>query len=98
MTSLVRANLLFNELNQISVSPPGVTRASFGALENAANEINRLVAQLIGLNYHTDSTDYLCVTLPGRNRHLLAIMTGSHLDNVPHGGDFDGRRAYFLDL
>lgn len=65
MTPIDRAKRLFNELHEISVSPLGVTHASFAASENAAHEIIRRESQLIGLNHNADSIGNFYETLPG---------------------------------
>ncbi|MEO0402441.1 MAG: Zn-dependent hydrolase, partial [Pseudomonadota bacterium] len=85
MSALDRAKRLFEELATISVDPPGVTRASFGPLENAAHDIIRREAEALGLEQLTDAVGNLYVTLPGRDRDAPVLMTGSHLHSVPHG-------------
>ena len=45
MTALDRAERLFNELAKISADAPGVTRASFSPIENAAHDIIRREAK-----------------------------------------------------
>lgn len=44
----------------------------------------------IGLEPATDGAANLFLTLPGRDRSLPPLMTGSHLDSQPTGGRFDG--------
>ncbi|MCR9107389.1 hydantoinase/carbamoylase family amidase [uncultured Marivita sp.] len=98
MTPLDRAERLFDELAQISADPPGVTRASFGPVENAAHGIIAREAGNIGLEARTDDIGNLYVTLPGRDRDAPVLMTGSHLDSVPHGGNYDGAAGVLAGL
>src|SRR5579864_3175759 len=38
------------------------------------------------------------MTLPGLERALPAIIIGSHLDSVPHGGNYDGAAGVIAGL
>lgn len=98
MAALDRATRLFDALARISADPPGVTRASFGTIEHAAHDMIRREAEDIGLEHHTDDIGNLYVTLPGQDRSLPVLMTGSHLDSVPHGGNFDGAAGVLAGL
>ena len=98
MTALARADRLFSELEQASADPPGVTRASFGAGEAAGHAMIVREARALDLEQRTDAIGNLYVTLPGRDRDAPALMTGSHLDSVPHGGNFDGAAGVLAGL
>ena len=98
MTALDRAERLFAELAGMSADPPGVTRPSFSAQEQAAHDMIRREAQAIGLDTTTDAIGNLYVTLPGRDRSAPVLMTGSHMDSVPHGGNFDGAAGVLAGL
>ena len=98
MSALERAKRLFAELGEISADPPGVTRASFGTVENAAHAMIRREANIIGLENRTDAIGNFYVTLPGRDRSVPVVMTGSHLDSVPHGGNYDGAAGVLAGL
>ncbi|MCV3273460.1 hydantoinase/carbamoylase family amidase [Roseobacter sinensis] len=98
MTPLARAEQLFAALAEMSADPPGVTRASFGPGENAAHAIIRREAVSLGFETCTDEIGHLYVTLPGSDRTLPVLMTGSHLDSVPHGGNFDGAAGVLAGL
>ena len=98
MTGLERAARLFDELALNSSDPPGVTRDSFGAGENAAHAIINREAELLGLETRKDVIGNLYVTLAGRDRSAPVLMTGSHLDSVPHGGNFDGAAGVLAGL
>jgi N-carbamoyl-L-amino-acid hydrolase len=81
-----------------SADPPGVTRASFGVGERMAHAAARAVAEGLGLAVTVDPIGTLMMTLPGRDRSLPAGMIGSHLDSVPHGGNFDGAAGVAMGL
>ncbi len=98
MSVFDRARRLFDELARIGSDPPGITRASFGSVENAAHDIIRREAEDIGLQHRTDAVGNLYVTLPGRDRTAPVLMTGSHLDSVPHGGNYDGAAGVLAGL
>lgn len=44
----------------------------------------------LGLEVAVDRIGNVTATLPGRDRSLAAVMTGSHIDTVRTGGRFDG--------
>lgn len=80
----------FDHLRQHSKGRLGVTRASYGDGEQMAHELMQAIGQTLGLEKRIDAAGNLYLTLPGRDRSLPAIMTGSHLDSVPEGGNYDG--------
>lgn len=98
MSAFDRAKRLFTELAELSADPPGVTRASFGLLECAAHDMIRREAEAIGLEHRADVVGNLYVTLPGRDRTAPVLMTGSHLDSVRHGGNYDGAAGVLAGL
>lgn len=89
---------LFAELADVSTDAPGVTRASFGPGEAAAHAMIIREAKRIGLEHRTDAIGNLYVTLAGFDRNAPVLMTGSHLDSVPHGGNFDGAAGVLAGL
>ncbi|MBI1218151.1 MAG: hydantoinase/carbamoylase family amidase [Rhodobacteraceae bacterium] len=88
MTAFAAA--LLDELRAASLDPPGVTRDSYGPGEQRAHDILRRVGRDLGVEERVDAAGNLYMTRPGRDRGLPAIVIGSHLDSVPHGGNFDG--------
>jgi len=98
LTPLDRAARLFDELATVTADAPGVTRASFGAGEAAAHAMIIREAMAIGLEHRTDAIGNLYITLPGADRAAPVLMTGSHLDSVPHGGNFDGAAGVLAGL
>lgn len=81
---------LYSDLRSGSSDPPGVTRASFGAGERMAHALVRGLAERMQLEISTDFAGNLYMTLPGSDRAAPCVMLGSHLDSVPHGGNYDG--------
>jgi N-carbamoyl-L-amino-acid hydrolase len=81
-----------------SADAPGVTRASYGPGERMAHAEARARAEQLGLTVTVDPIGTLMMTLPGRDRSLPAGMIGSHLDSVPHGGNFDGAAGVAMGL
>jgi N-carbamoyl-L-amino-acid hydrolase len=80
----------FDHLRRHSRSRLGVTRASYGAGEQMAHDLMQGIGQSLGLEQRIDAAGNLYLTLPGRDRSRPAILTGSHLDSVPEGGNYDG--------
>ena len=85
-------------LRENSLDPPGVSRASFGPGERMAHARLAEVARGLGLMLQTDFVGNLFVTQPGREPSLPVVMIGSHLDAVPHGGNFDGAAGVAIGL
>lgn len=81
---------LFAELRRMSFDGVGITRESFGRLETAAQDMIARVAIEHGLVVERDRARNLVVSLPGRHPGRPFIATGSHLDSVPRGGNYDG--------
>lgn len=89
---------LFARLRAASLDLPGVTRASYGEGEAAAHAIMADAARGLGLEVSADAIGTLRMVLPGTDRDLPAVAIGSHLDSVPHGGNYDGAAGVVLGL
>jgi N-carbamoyl-L-amino-acid hydrolase len=92
------AEQLFAELQAGTVDAPGVTRAAYGEGEEFAHGIMRREAASLGLSETVDAAGNLYLTLPGANPALPAWVVGSHLDSVPHGGNYDGTAGVLAGL
>ncbi|MFC4278084.1 Zn-dependent hydrolase [Achromobacter aloeverae] len=92
------AERLFERLRAQSHDGVGMTRDSYGAGEQAAHETMADCARQLGLVVRRDAALNLYLTLPGRRRDLPAVMTGSHLDSVPRGGNYDGAAGVVAGL
>jgi len=89
---------MFAALAAATADPPGVTRVSYGTGEQFAHDLARAEARALGCEIRTDAAGNLYMTLPGRDRTLPCLLTGSHLDSVPHGGNFDGAAGVIAGL
>lgn len=95
---LALAERLFAALRERSAAQPGVTRQSYGPGEQAAHELVHAEAEALGLETERDAAGNLYATLPGRDRRRPRIVVGSHLDSVPHGGNYDGAAGVVAGL
>lgn len=68
----------------------GTTRLSYGPEYLAAQEFLRGEMTSAGMQVELDPIGNLIGTYAGREPGLPAVMSGSHLDTVPAGGNFDG--------
>jgi beta-ureidopropionase / N-carbamoyl-L-amino-acid hydrolase len=89
-TETTLAGQWFEHLRTHSRGRLGVTRASYGDGEQMAHDLMQGIGQTLGLEKRIDAAGNLYLTLPGQDRSRPAIMTGSHLDSVPEGGNYDG--------
>lgn len=89
---------LFDQLHTLSFDGVGIVRDTYGEGEERAHKLVAETAQELGLEVRRDAALNLYVTLPGRNRDLPVVMTGSHLDSVPRGGNFDGAAGVVAGL
>jgi N-carbamoyl-L-amino-acid hydrolase len=85
-----RAERLLQSLRERTRDGDGVTRASYGPGEQIGHDIVRAEAETIGLEITTDAAGNLYMTLPGQDRGAPRWISGSHLDSVPNGGNYDG--------
>ena len=81
---------LFDTLREMSRDDPGVTRDAYGEGEERAHRLMREVAQELRLHAEADPAGNLFLTMEGTDLTLPPWIVGSHLDSVPHGGNFDG--------
>ena len=89
---------LFDQLRQDGLDEPGVSRDPYGAGEQRAHATVTRAAETLGLEISHDDAANLYMTLPGRDRTAPALVIGSHLDSVPHGGNFDGAAGVLVGL
>ena len=88
--SMPLARRLFDGIGRRTFADPGFTRISYGEGEQLAHDMVAEEARALGLDCTTDVAGNLYITLPGRDRSLPPWISGSHLDTVPHGGNYDG--------
>jgi len=93
-----RAESCFAALREATQDGPGVTRASYQAGEQAAHDQMAAWARRLDLAVTTDAAGNLSMRWPGSDPSLPAWVTGSHLDSVHRGGNFDGAAGVVAGL
>jgi N-carbamoyl-L-amino-acid hydrolase len=68
----------------------GVNRPAFSLQDRAARRLLYGWASGHGLQASQDAIGNLFLRYPGRDPALAPVLTGSHLDSQPSGGQFDG--------
>ncbi|MEM8972846.1 MAG: Zn-dependent hydrolase [Pseudomonadota bacterium] len=81
---------LFDQFREMSFDGVGISRETYGPGETEAMTVIEMFAQQSGLETQWDAAQNLIVRLPGSEPGLTVVATGSHLDSVPQGGNFDG--------
>ena len=89
---------MFATLAAGSQGHPGIMRDTYGAGENFGHEVMVREATTAGLAVSTDAAANTYATWRGANADAPAILMGSHLDSVPHGGNFDGAAGVIAGL
>ena len=97
LRSELAANL-FARLREMSFDGIGISRETYGPSETAAMELVAKEAEVHGLETEWDAARNMIVRLPGQERRLPAVATGSHLDSVPQGGNYDGAAGVIAGL
>jgi beta-ureidopropionase / N-carbamoyl-L-amino-acid hydrolase len=92
------ASALFDQLRRDGLDEPGVSRDTYGPGEQRGHATVERAARALGLEIATDAAANLYMTLPGRDRTAAHLITGSHLDSVPHGGNYDGAAGVVAGL
>ena len=79
------------KLSTFGANPEGgVSRVAFSPADIAGREYIRKLMQDAGLVVRIDAAGNLIGRREGSESNLPAIMTGSHIDSVPGGGNYDG--------
>ena len=68
----------------------GVTRLSFTEVERAAKDLVASYMRQADLEVREDAAGNLVGRREGSDEGAPVVLTGSHVDSVPSGGDFDG--------
>ncbi len=93
------AEQLFDTLVDLSRDPEGgVTRAPYSPEETSVHKRFGEIAESLGLTVTRDAMANTYMTLPGRDPAAKKILTGSHLDSVKQGGNFDGAAGVVAGL
>jgi N-carbamoyl-L-amino-acid hydrolase len=79
------------ELSKFGANPEGgVSRVAFSEADIAGREYIKKLMQEAGLVVRVDTAGNIIGRRDGADPKLPAIMTGSHIDSVPGGGNYDG--------
>jgi beta-ureidopropionase / N-carbamoyl-L-amino-acid hydrolase len=89
---------LFDQLRRDGLDEPGVSRDPYGPGEQRAHATVTAIARRLGLRIEHDAAANLYMTQPGRDPAAKRVVVGSHLDSVPHGGNFDGAAGVVAGL
>lgn len=81
---------LFATLKARTMDGEGVTRPAWSAADQAAASLIADAARILELEIDHDPAGNVYLTLPGEDRAAPSLLTGSHLDSVPKGGNYDG--------
>src|SRR4051794_11709968 len=92
------ASALFDQLRRDGLDEPGVSRDPYGAGEQRAHATVTAAAERLGLRLEHDAAANLYMTQPGTDAAARRVVVGSHLDSVPHGGNFDGAAGVVAGL
>ena len=92
------AEKLFADVRELTFDGVGVTRESYGRGESAAAEYLRQFAIGEGLSVEVDRAANLVFGLPGVRADAVSVWTGSHIDSVPQGGNYDGLAGVIAGL
>ncbi|MEX2614852.1 MAG: Zn-dependent hydrolase, partial [Alphaproteobacteria bacterium] len=89
---------IFDALRDMSFDGVGVSRETYGPGETGAMELLARTATENGFTVSWDAARNLVVRLEGREHDAPVVATGSHLDSVPVGGNFDGAAGVVAGL
>jgi beta-ureidopropionase / N-carbamoyl-L-amino-acid hydrolase len=84
------AQRIFDAINQHTLPGEGITRPSYSLQETLAMDEVAKYARAYGLTTSYDNVGNLHCVLEGTFAIEGEVVTGSHLDSVPHGGRYDG--------
>lgn len=80
-----------NSIGRIGLSSHGaVTRLVFSVKELRSRQVLIHLMRQAGLKIHIDAIGNIFGRLDGENPKAPAVLAGSHLDTVIHGGKYDG--------
>jgi len=98
-TNIERIKKDIDTLAQFNSTPgEGMTRLSFTPEDKQAREYIMGQMREIGLKLSVDAVGNIIGRWEGQNPGAAPVMSGSHLDSVPHGGIFDGTSGVIAAL
>jgi len=84
------AEQILSDVRERTFDGVGITRESYGRGESVAAEYLRELALAEGLVVQADRAANLLFSDPAADASAPAVWTGSHIDSVPQGGNYDG--------
>ncbi|SDT23620.1 hydantoinase/carbamoylase family amidase [Bradyrhizobium canariense] len=93
-----RLKALFETIAANTGDKPGITRAAFGSSETAAAESISEFARSEGLKSSFNRVGNLEIVDDRQADLQDEIIIGSHIDSVPHGGNYDGLAGVIAGL
>ncbi len=86
-----RLSAMIEKLAAFNSTPgKGITRFTYSQEDRLAREYLTGVMGEAGLSVRTDPVGNIFGRLEGREAELAPVLSGSHIDTVPHGGKYDG--------
>lgn len=90
-TNLGRIEAAISKLSQFNATPgKGCTRFSYSQEDSQAKEYLLKEFYELGLEVTVDAVGNIRARLEGEDQHGPTVATGSHIDTVLHGGNYDG--------
>ena len=89
---------LFDQFREMSFDGVGISRETYGPGETEAMQAVEALGKAHGLETRWDGARNLILALPGKEPGLPVVASGSHLDSVPQGGNFDGAAGVIASL
>lgn len=90
----INSERLQNTLHKLAefgaLTEGGTSRLTYSKEFMQAQAYLQQEMQSIGMTTEVDAAGNLIGTLQGTQTQMPPVMSGSHLDTVPHGGNFDG--------
>ena len=80
----------FKRISTIGTHDGSVTRLAFSDADWETRSVIRQMMEKVGLIMRVDAFGNLIGRREGKNPQAPVVMLGSHIDSVPHGGNFDG--------
>ena len=92
------AETIFHDLKTQTGDDQGITRPAWSPQDQCAADLVADAARSLDMEVAYDPAGNLYATLPGRDRSAPGLLTGSHLDSVPKGGNYDGAAGVVAGL
>ena len=89
---------LFDQFREMSFDGVGISRETYGPGETEAMLVIETLGKTHGFETRWDAARNLVLALPGKEPGLPVVASGSHLDSVPQGGNFDGAAGVIASL